>query len=131
MRELTAVDWLFKLSKSRPLETYDFEEARRIEYAIMDEVIKEGKHVTKRPPYSKKRTALAELISWAEYNYLGLDSSAVKVINKARELMDKEMNDIIEAVDNHIVKSKDKGKLVNRRLTGEEYFNKTFKNKTQ
>jgi hypothetical protein len=84
----------------------------------------------RRRPYIKKiRTPLGELIRWAEYNYLGFDPQAAKVINKAKELLEKEKQIIIHGIDNHTASTTRKGKTLVRRLTGEKYYKRTFKNK--
>lgn len=127
---LKAVDFLVKQIEIKgKLSPDDINIAKDIEFQQTNRAVTENRALTKKQAIVKKRTALGELIKWAEYNYLGFDKEAVKVINKAKELLEKEQQDIMDAVDKNIIKRTHYGKSFNAKLTGAEYFRKYFNNK--
>lgn len=128
--KLEAINFLVSQFKSKGfISDDDINNAKDMEHEQTSRAIKENKPIRKRYGTIKKKTALGELIRWAEYNYLGFDDKAALVINKAKDLLEREKQDIIDAVDKHVVKRTDHGKRYAARLTGEEYFRRFFKNK--
>lgn len=128
--QLEAINFLVSKFKSKGfISEDDINDAKEIEFEQTNRAVIENRPAKKKQAIVKKTTALGELIRWSEYNYLGFDKEAVKVINKAKELLEIERQDIIDAVDKNLVKRKHNGRSYNAKLTGEEYYRKTFKNK--
>jgi hypothetical protein len=70
------------------------------------------------------KTAMQELIEWA--NYRAVTRSLIaphEIINKANELLEKEKQMIIRAVNDSFYSNEQKGFIPD----GEDYYNQTFK----